>query len=153
MVFRGATHPDGRKTDWDVAPLPMRKTKATVLFANCYVLRRNGPNLEEAWKLVKWLTGYEGQRHQARTVRDMPSFVKIANSPDFLDPVNPPEHDRVFLDVARYARPLEVDANTGSVNELLTNEIVQIFTAQKDVREAMQSVTRAINRIQQGVSK
>ena len=153
LVFRGATYPDGRKIDWDVAPPPMKKKKATVLFANCYVLKRNGPNLEEAWKLMKWLSGYEGQRHQARTGRDMPSFVKIANSPDFLDPVNPPEHDRVFLDVAKYARPLEVDANTGTVNELISNEIMQIFTAGKDVKRAMTSLTRAIDQVQQGGRK
>jgi hypothetical protein len=102
---------------------------------------------------MKWLTGYEGQKHQARTGRDMPSFVRVANSPDFLDPANPPEHDRVFLDVAKYARPLEVDANTGTVNELITNEIMQIFTAHKDVRRAMRSLASTINRIQQRGAK
>jgi len=149
LIFRDAKYADGRKIDWDVGPPPMRKQKATVLFANCYVLRKNGPNLEEAWKLMQWLTGYEGQRHQARTGRDMPSFVSIANSPDFLDPVREPEHDRVFLDVAKYARPLEVDANTGATSELIRNEIMQVFSARKDLNKAMRSVVREINRIQE----
>lgn len=149
LSFRDAAYSDGRRIDWDVGPVPMRKKKATVLFANCYVLRKDGPNLEEAWKLMQWLTGYEGQKHQARTGRDMPSFVKIANSPAFLDPDHQPENDRAFLDVAEYARPLELDANTGAVAETLASEIAQIFTAGKDVTAAMRSATRQINRIQE----
>ena len=149
LTFRGATYPGGRPIDWDVGPVPMNKQKATVLFANCYVLRKNGPNLEEAWKLMQWLTGVEGQKHQARTGRDMPSFVRIANSPDFLDPVNPPEHDRVYLDAARYARPLEVDSNTGATAEIITNEITLIFATHKDVRKSMRSIVPQIDKIQE----
>jgi len=99
---------------------------------------------------MRWLTGIEGQRHQARTGRDMPSFVEVANSADFLDPVNPPEHDRVFLDAAQYARPLEVDANTGANAEIIANEIAQIFTARKDVRRAMRSIVPVIDKNQEG---
>jgi len=150
LTFRGATYADGRPIDWDVGPVPMKKEKATVLFANCYVLRKDGPNLEEAWKLMQWLTGVEGQKHQAQTGRDMPSFVSVANSNDFLDPKNPPEHDQVYLDAARYARPLEVDANTGAIAETITNEITQIFTAHKNVRKSMRSIVPQINKVQEG---
>jgi len=150
LNFRGAKYADGRTIDWDVGPVPMGKRKATVLFANCYVLRKDGPNLEEAWKLMQWLTGPEGQEHQARTGRDMPSFVKVAESEAFLDPVNPPDNDRAFLDCVEYARPLEVDANTGAAEELIGNEITQIFTARKDVVKAMRSVVPKLNKLQGG---
>lgn len=149
LTFRGARYADGRAIDWDVGPVPMNKQKATVLFANCYVLRKDGPNLEEAWKLMQWLTGPEGQAHQARTGRDMPSFVSVAESPDFLDPNNPPENDREFLEAAAYSRPLEVDSNSSAVNEMLANEITQIFAWGKDVRAAMKTVVPKIDRIQE----
>lgn len=147
LTFRGAAYPDGRKIDWDVGPVPMNKQNATVLFANCYVLRKDGPNLEEAWKLMQWLTGPEGQKHQARTGRDMPSFVSVANSPDFLDPVNPPENDAAFLDAAKHARPLEIDANLGAWDELVTAELTQIFVARRDVKKSMESLVPRINQI------
>ncbi len=150
LAFRDATYANGRKIDWDVGPVPMGKEKATVLFANCYVLRKDGPNLEEAWKLMQWLTGPEGQKHQARTGRDMPSFVNVARSEAFLDPEHQPENDRAFLDAAAYARPLEVDANTGAVNELIASEIQQIFTAHKDVAKAMKSLAPQLTKIQRG---
>ena len=146
--FRGATYPDGRPLNWDVGPVPMKKQAATVLFANCYVLRKDGPNLEEAWKLMQWLCGKEGQKHQAATGRDMPSFVSVAESPVFLDPNTPPENDREFLRAARYARPLEVDPNTGAFEELARSELTQIFTARKDVAESMRALTRRVNAIQ-----
>ena len=115
-----------------------QEKKATVLFANCYVLRKNGPNLfEEAWKLMKWLTGPEGQRHQARTGRDMPSFINVANSPDFLDTKHPPRHGDVFLQAANYAHPLEIDANSSAWGELIDGELTQIFLAHKDVKQSI----------------
>lgn len=148
LNFRDAKYPDGRKLRWDVGPVPMNKEKATVLFANCYVLRGNGPNLEEAWKLMQWLTGVEGQKHQARTGRDMPSFVSVARSAAFLDPDNPPEHDQMFLEAAAYARPLEVDPSTGAVEEIVSSELTQMFTAHKDPGETARDMTRAINAVE-----
>ncbi len=149
LFFRTAKGMDGKPLDWDVGPVPMRKQKATVLFANTYVLRRDGPNLEEAWKLMQFLTGPEGQRHQARTGRDMPSFVSVANSPDFLDPNYPPDNDRQFLTAAEYARPLELNPNSSAIGELMRAEIVQMFTAKKDVAKTLRSAARRIDKLQE----
>lgn len=150
QAFRGAKYPDGRTIDWDVAEVPVHKRKATVLFANCYVLRRDGPNLEEAWKLMQWLTGVEGQKHQAATGRDMPSFVEVARSPIFLDPDNPPENDGIFLEAARTARPLEIDPSLDAWGELVNVEINEIFIVRKDVGKAMREVTPRVNAILEG---
>lgn len=149
LFFRTAKGMDGKPLDWDVGPVPMRKQKATVLFANTYVLRRDGPNLEEAWKLMQFLTGPEGQRHQARTGRDMPSFVSVANSPDFLDPNYPPDNDRQFLTAAEYARPLELNPNSSAISELIRAEIVQMFTAKKDVAQTLRSAAKRIDKLQE----
>ena len=149
MSFREAKYPDGRPIDWDVGPVPRNKENATELFANCYVLRRNGPNLEEAWKLMRFITGLEGQRHQARTGRDMPSFISVAKSPDFLDPAHRPEHDEVFLQAAKYARPLEVDPNVGPIDELIVGGTTQIFTTRKDPLRVMRSIVPKVNEILQ----
>lgn len=147
LYFRDAAYPDGKKIDWDVAPVPMKKKQATVLFANCYVLRKDGPNLEEAWKLMQWLTGVEGQKHQSKTGRDMPSFISVANSKDFLDPNYLPEHDKVFLDVTKYSHPLEIDPQLGAWSDPLVMEVQQIFLAHKDVRKAMDSAVPKVDKV------
>lgn len=150
QLFRNAAYQDGRKLDWDVAELPENKKKATVLFANCYVLRKDGPNLAEAWKLMQWLTGVEGQKHQAATGRDMPSFVEVGRSPIFLNPDVLPESDEIFLKSAETALPLEIDPNVDAWGELLNAEINEIFIAKKDVTKAMRSVVPRVNRILRG---
>jgi len=147
QAFRNATYEDGRKIDWDVAEVPVNREKATVLFANCYVLRKDGPNLEEAWKLMQWLTGVEGQKHQAATGRDMPSFVEVAESPLFLDPNTPPENDAIFLEAAETARPLEIDANVDAWGELMNLAIADIFIGRKDPAKAMRDVTPRVNEV------
>jgi multiple sugar transport system substrate-binding protein len=151
--FRDATYADGRKIDWDVAEVPVHRKKATVLFANCYVLRRDGPNEAEAWKLMQWLTGVEGQKHQAATGRDMPSFVQVAKSPIFLDPNYPPQHDEIFLKAAQTARPLEIDPTTDAWTEIVNAEISNIFIAHKDVKKAMRDATPRVNAILNGASR
>jgi len=147
LSFRDAAYPDGRKINWDVAPLPGKKEEATVLFANCYVLRKDGPNLEEAWKLMQFLTGYTGQAHQARTGRDMPSLVSVAQSPDFMDPNNPPEHDEVFLQVAEHARPLELDENAGAWGDMLNGYLIKIMSGQMTAKDAMNEAVPQINKL------
>jgi multiple sugar transport system substrate-binding protein len=147
QLFRDAAYADGRKIDWDVAELPVHKRKATVLFANCYVLRKGGPNLEEAWKLMQWLTGVEGQKRQAATGRDMPSFVSVGNSPIFLNPNQLPEHDGIFLKAAKSALPVDTDPNFDAYGELINAELAEIFIAHKDPSKSMREVTPKINAI------
>ncbi len=153
MFFRDAKYPDGRKIDWDIAQLPMKKKRASVLFANCYVLRKSGPNMAEAWKLMRYLTGYPGQEMQARTGRDMPSLISVAKSSAFLDPVNPPEHDSVFLDEAKIARPLEIDENVGAWAEILTGYLTQIMTGRMSADAAMQEAVPQINKVLDGENR
>jgi multiple sugar transport system substrate-binding protein len=153
QLFRDAKTADGKAIDWDVAELPVNKKKATVLFANCYVLRKNGPNLAEAWKLMQWLTGVEGQKHQAATGRDMPSFVQVAKSPIFLNPEKLPESDSIFLKAAQSALPVDRDPNFDAWGELVNIELAEIFVSHKDVTKSMRQVTPKINAILRGTPR
>ena len=141
MAFRPATF------EWDIVPLPVKRKPATVLFCNCYVLRRNGPHLNEAWELMQFLCGPEGQAFQASTGRDMPSFRSVAYSPVFVDPKNPPEHDKVFLNVVPQARPLPVDVYSAEINELITTKIRLILTGQEQVRPALDEIAPKVNKL------
>lgn len=84
--------------DWDVAPLPVHRTPATVLHSDAYCVSRGSANKAAAWRFVEFALGAEGAAIMAGTGRTVPSNKAVAASPAFLDPSAKPRNARVFLD-------------------------------------------------------
>jgi multiple sugar transport system substrate-binding protein len=84
--------------DWDVAPLPVLRKRAGILHSDAYCLARDSNLTDAAWRFVEFALGPEGQRIMAQTGRTVPSLVEVARSDAFLDPAQPPQSARVFLD-------------------------------------------------------
>lgn len=90
-----------RGFEWDFAPMPVGTQRGTVLYVAAWCLAKNTPHPKEAWSLARALATPDGQAQLARTGLAIPSLISVANSPAFLDPTLPPEHDKRFLlDVA-----------------------------------------------------
>lgn len=90
-----------RKTagfDWDVAPLPVLRTPATVLHSDAYCVTRGSANKAAAWRFVEFALSTQGATIMAGTGRTVPSNKAVASSPAFLDPTAKPAGARVFLD-------------------------------------------------------
>jgi multiple sugar transport system substrate-binding protein len=83
---------------WDVAPLPIRRTRTGILHSDAYCMTKASKAKGAAWRFVEFANGAEGQRIVARTGRTVPSLISVARSSAFLDPNEPPRNARVFLD-------------------------------------------------------
>lgn len=86
-----------RSLQWDVAPVPVDATPATVLHADGFCIARKSTHPEAALQFVAFATGAQGQGISALNGRTVPSLKGKADGA-FLDPTSPPEHARVFLD-------------------------------------------------------
>ncbi|CRK56080.1 N-Acetyl-D-glucosamine ABC transport system, sugar-binding protein [Alloactinosynnema sp. L-07] len=84
--------------EWDVAPLPVHKSPATVLHSDAYCVTKGSKNKSGAWRFVEYALGKEGAAIMARTGRTVPSTVEVSRSPAFLDATKPPRSAAVFLD-------------------------------------------------------
>ncbi len=93
--------------DWDFAPLPHGKVKANTVFTVSWSIAKHTPHPQEAWELVKFLCGAEGQAQAAKLGLAIPTLKAVARSPAFLDPSQKPSRNYVYLDQAEYARALE----------------------------------------------
>lgn len=86
---------------WDFAPMPRGTRRGTVLYVAAWSVANGTRHPKESWSLARALATPEGQAQLARTGLALPSLISVANSPAFLDPTLPPEHDeRFLLDVA-----------------------------------------------------
>jgi multiple sugar transport system substrate-binding protein len=87
--------------DWDVAPLPVhpeRREPAVMLHSDAYCMARSSAVKGAAFRFVEFAVGPQGAPILARTGRTVPSLRSVAESEAFLDPSQPPESARVFLD-------------------------------------------------------
>ena len=66
----------------------------------------------------------------------MPS-IRVSNSPVFLDPSQPPQHMKVFLDALNYARVNPEHARWDDVNRVIGQELSGLWNGTKSAREAL----------------
>lgn len=93
--------------DWDFAPLPRGKVKANTVFTVSWSIAKKTPHPQEAWELVKFLCGPEGQAQAAELGLAIPTLKAVAHGPSFLQPGKKPEHSNIYLEQAEYARVLQ----------------------------------------------
>jgi multiple sugar transport system permease protein len=131
------------KFKWDVVPVPYKDKPASQLFYTAWTMSSNTKHPDEAYQLLKYLCGVEGQIDQAHLGLGVPCLKSVANSPDFLSPPGmPPINTRVFLDALQYSRLQQLPRETAEwsriVNDKINNAIqlgqVSTMQAAADVR-------------------
>jgi multiple sugar transport system substrate-binding protein len=130
---------------WDVAPLPRDQQAATILHADAYCMAKASPNKEATWDFIQFAQGPQGQAVAARRGRTVPSLKAVANSPDFLDPAQPPANSRVYLDVLPSARISPVISTWPAVESAVNNELERAFYGTAPIDTALQLAMEKAN--------
>lgn len=126
--------------DWDVAPMPQRKEKASILHSDAYCISKASKNKELAWKFVEYANGPVGQVIAAKTGRTVPSLRSVAISPAYLQSEKPPASSQVFLDAEPYLR-VTPQIGTWPDIELRANAVIeQAFYGHMSVDEAIKEI-------------
>jgi ABC-type glycerol-3-phosphate transport system substrate-binding protein len=93
---------DIKDFDWDVAMCPSGpKGRAFQGGGSGYGILSSSTHKKEAWELVRYLAGPEGQKRMATTGLVQPALKSIANSPVFLDGQTP-YHKKIVLDAVPF---------------------------------------------------
>jgi len=90
---------------WDVLPVPRGTTQASQIFYTGWTMSSHSQHPKEAYELIRFLCGRDGQVQQARAGLAIPALQSVAYSDDFLRPSTLPPHDgQLFLDAIKFAR-------------------------------------------------
>jgi ABC-type sugar transport system permease subunit/ABC-type glycerol-3-phosphate transport system substrate-binding protein len=104
--FRGTGPGDPGITsfEWDFVPLPHAKDKETVadIAVVCWTMSSATKHPREAFELLHFLTGPEGQTSMAKLGLAVPSLKSVAQSDAFLS--GKPAHTRTFLDLIKFGK-------------------------------------------------
>lgn len=123
--------------DWDVAPLPSRKVRASILHSDAYLLTAASKNKAAAFSFMEYANSAEGQAFVAQTGRTVPSIKAIAETPIFLDPAVKPANNQVFLNAIPIIRSTINTDRTEEIEGVVNNELKRAFYGQATVAEAI----------------
>ena len=127
--------------DWDVAPLPAGKQRASILHADAWCMAAAGAHKDAAWRFVEFANTRAGQELLARTGRTVPSRIDVAESPVFLDAQAQPANSQAFLAAIPAMRSLPKLATWLDVESAIDAELEQAFYGQITLDEAIQAAT------------
>jgi multiple sugar transport system substrate-binding protein len=127
--------------EWDVAPFPAIEKEVTVLHTDGFCLSA-GPQADAGWRFVAFASGPEGQRILARGGRTVPSLRAVAESPDFLNPTEPPRSGEVFLDQVAVARRLPTTSGFPQVEDAADLALEEAFYGRIDRDEMIERIAR-----------
>lgn len=95
------------KFDWDVAPIPSNNGSWTNGWSGSVGLGVNAKSKhpEEAFKLVEFFAGIEGQTKMTELGFQIPNFKSMADDEVYTQPGQKPEHSEVFVKAGEGQQP------------------------------------------------
>ena len=127
--------------DWDVAGLPQKKQRASILHSDAYCMSAASKNKELAWAFVEYSQSPVGQTRVAKLGRTVPSLKEVAESPAFLEPTAPPASAKVFLDAVPEMKLVPVISTWPKIETLVNEELERAFYGMVPIDEAITKAT------------
>lgn len=127
--------------DWDVAALPMGKSRANVLHSDAFCIAAAGQQKAAAWTFLEFANSAAGQTILAGTGRIVPSRIELATSPVFLDPNAKPTNSQAFLAAIPHIRNLPLMATWSDIEGIVNTELKNAFYGNASLDEALQAAS------------
>ncbi len=122
--------------DWDVAPLPGGKERTGILHSDGYCMAASTADKSSAWAFIEYANSPAGQAMVAATGRTVPSLIQVAESPNFLDSLQPPTNSAVFVNTVPLLRRVPIMTTWAGIEEAASREIERAFYGQASVEDA-----------------
>ena len=132
--------------EWDIAPLPYYRHMYTWVDLVAYCVAKDSKHPDEAWKLVRFLTGVEGQKMVAKAGHAIPARMSVAYSPAFLNAL--PElgiHNAVHL--IPYYKRITVFKHWNEIWTAINRALEPVWMGEKTAAEALKEAQKEIDEI------
>jgi len=133
---------------WDVvqAPHVPGVPRAVVGGSSGYGIISTSKHKDQAWKLVAYLSGPEGQAQMASTGLVQPALKKVAESPAFLDDKDP-HHKKFLLTAVDYAVDDPMATNWREVKQgIIVPELDKVWIGAETAQQAVDKLTVALQK-------
>lgn len=138
--------------DWDVAMFPKGPSgvRAFGTGGSGYCILRTSKNPEEAWEVVKCLSGALGQRIMAEEGLAQPANRVIAESSAWALSENPPQNKKMLNKAVKYVEYFPFHENWRRINDsIIGPEFDLMFNGKVSPEEAVANVTPPADKLLQ----
>ncbi|MDD5067156.1 MAG: sugar ABC transporter substrate-binding protein [bacterium] len=134
---------------WDVADitaaeLPKGKVKANYGAGSCFAIPKVARNRENAWKLIKFLSGDKGQEILIKSGLSTPALRTPKITKLFLDS-RPPANNKVFLDMISYAHLPPLIPRYNEMSDTMYRELDSFWLNEKSADEVLKTLEKKLN--------
>jgi multiple sugar transport system substrate-binding protein len=150
MVYQGSwmmsTLADA-KFDWDIAVPPTFGKKIYCVQSVGNSILTSSKHPDEAWELVKFLSGKDGQTIMSNENDAIPVLKDVAENV-YSKSSNKPENKKAIFDAAVESVPYVDIPKKGEIFEGIKNKLEPYFNDQKSLDEAIKDTKAEVERIQ-----
>lgn len=126
--------------DFDVAPVPTKRSSVSVLHADGYCVTKSSKNTALGHAFAEYAVSTAGATVLAKSGRTVPSIKALAESPVFLDPAAEPKSSRVFVDAIPTLRRLPSVPGWNEAEEVTEEILTQLFAGRLTVDAAISRI-------------
>jgi len=130
----------------NVAVLPMAAdgTRVSIYNGLGWAAAADGPNTEDAWRLIEWFSTEDMQRRQAELGVTMAAFE--GTSDDWANSV--PEFNlQAYLDMTENMVILPHSRNTQAWTHMFADELIPVWMGERDMEEVLIEISEEMNRL------
>jgi multiple sugar transport system substrate-binding protein len=125
--------------DWDVAPMPDGKERASILHTDAFCIAAAGQHKDAAWRFVEFANTHTGQAILTQSGRTVPSRIELAEDPLFLNPEMQPANSHIFLDIIPDLRSFPALATWVNIEAVVDAELQSAFYGQISLDQAIRN--------------
>ncbi len=129
--------------DWDIAPLPSGKTKATRTASAGHSVATGSKNKDASWEFLKTLASKPTYEHWANTGLTIPTHKQVAEAM-MTNPAQPPKSAKIALDAFSYARSEPISGDWGNVGAEVGKALAPVWSGQVDAKGALTPIVQTV---------
>ena len=133
---------------WDIVMFPKgpNGNRAFGTGGSGYGILKNSSHKKEAWELIKYISGEEGEKKLAATGLAQPALMAAANSTLFLDNQDP-HNKKMLLDAVKYVKYSPMCKNWHeTVDSIIGPELDRVWNGSETAAEAMQKLKTQLDK-------
>ncbi|HVZ80372.1 MAG TPA: sugar ABC transporter substrate-binding protein [bacterium] len=139
-IWKTPTFRMAKDLKWDVVMVPKNNNgyRAFTTGGSGYGILKTSEHKNEAWELVKYISGEEGAKKLAATGLAQPAIMSAANSPLFLDGKDP-QNKKMLFEAMKYVKYFPMCKNWFEVHDsIMGPELEKVWNGTETAEAAME---------------
>ena len=133
---------------YDVAPIPKGpKTRVSIICGAAYAILSRSKHKEEAWELVKFMTGKDYQRSAAMRSQIIPSRKSVAESGAYLHLNADPKNRKAFLYMIPFGRSVPAVSCAPEMTQIIQSELDLVRLGRETAKEGCEKVKPKVDQL------